>query len=116
MNDLPPAHLVHLFRSVPTADTEVMRAAQNGLQIADNVNDVFGETLAAVRSEFEKYKENSAKGIELGERRLQSAELWQANVRTISAMTSTLQVEVNATSLAEEQKVMENDIDDVDHE
>lgn len=117
MTDLPPAHLVHLFRSVPTAEIEVMQAAQNGLHIADNLNDIFAESLASIHEELRKFKEAALRGIELIEIRLQSAEdLMRANSRMVSAMNSALHVQVNAASLSEERQVYENDIPDLDHE
>lgn len=102
INDLPPPHLVHLFRSVPTAEGEVLRAAQNGLQVVGNVNDILREKhIAGNRA---NWTETEVK-----------EDMLQANSRMVSAMSSSLKVEVNSTSLAEEKIVMENDIEDIDH-
>lgn len=117
MKYLPPSHLVHLFRSVPTAETEVMRSVQNGLQLANNLNDLYCENIGTLRDEFRKAKETAFRAFDLFEVRLQAAEdMLQANNRIVSTLDSALRVEVNSVSLSQEQQVHENDIADVDHE
>lgn len=57
VDEMPPAHLIHLFRSISTTDAEKIRSAKNGVQIAGNVNDTFVESLKRLREEFNKLKE-----------------------------------------------------------
>lgn len=117
MKDLPPSHLIHLFRSVPTAETEVMRSVQNGLQIAGNLNDLYAENLATLRDEFRKAKAIAMRAFDLFEVRLDAAQdMVRANNRIVSTLDSALHVEVNPVSLSEEQQVNENDMTDIDHE
>ncbi len=117
IDDLPPAHIIHLFRSVPTAETEVMRSVQNGLQVAGNLNDLYCENLGSLRDEFLKAKEIASRAFDLFEVRLQAAEdMLRANSRIVSTLDSALHVDVNPVSLFEEQQVLENDMLDVDHE
>lgn len=114
VNDLPPAHLVHLFRSVPTAETEVMRSAQHGLQIAGNLSDLYQENVKILRQEFEKMKEATNRLFELYDVRLKATEdMLATNSRLVSAMDDALQVEVTAVSLQEEQQI--TDLMDLDH-
>lgn len=112
--DMPPAHLVHLFRSVPTSETEVMRSAQHGLQIAGNLNDLYAENVILLREEFQKMKEAMLRGFDLYEVRLKATEdMLASNNRLVASMGDALQVEVNAVSLEEEQQV--TDLMDCDH-
>lgn len=99
MSDLPPAHLVHLFRSVPTAETAIIKSAQNGLQIAGNLNDLYSENMSSLREEFRKVKENMLRMLDMYEVRLQATEdMLRANSRMVSSMDCALNVEVNAVS------------------
>lgn len=114
VNDMPPSHLVHLFRSVPTSETEVLRSAQNGLQIAGNLNDMYAENVKIMREEFLKMKETTLRGFELFEVRLNATEeMLTANNRLVDSMDCALRVEVNAVNLEEEQQI--TDMPDYDH-
>lgn len=114
VNELPPPHLVHLFRTIPTSETEVMRSVQNGLQIANNLNDAYAENLSALRDEFRKIKESTIRSFEVFEVRLEAAEeMLRANNRIVSTIDSALEVEENAVSLEEEQQI--SDLVDYDH-
>lgn len=114
MNDMPPAHLIHLFRSIPTSENEVMRSVQNGLQIAGNLNDSYTENLKVLRDEFNKMKEANLRAFDLYELRLKATEdMLLANTRLVSSMDGALRVEVNAVSVEEEQQI--TDLPDYDH-
>lgn len=114
VEELPPAHLVHLFRSVPTSETERMRSTQHGLQIADNLNDLYLENVKILRQEFLKMKDSVFRGFELYEVRLNATEdMLVANSKLVASMGSQLQVEVTAVSLEEEQRI--TDMEDRDH-
>lgn len=114
ISELPPAHLVHLFRSVPTAEIEVMRSARNGLQVANNLNDLYTENMKIFRQEFMKLKEHTLRGFELFEVRLTATEeMLAAHGRLVGSMDGALNVEVNSVSLQEEQQIP--DLEDVDH-
>lgn len=113
-NELPPAHLVHLFRSVPTCETERMRSTQRGLQIAGNLNDLYSANVKILREEFLKTKENVHRAFELFELRLKATEdMLDANSKLVDSMGTQLQVEVTAVSLEEENQI--TDITDCDH-
>lgn len=93
-----------------------MRSAQNGLQIAGNLNDLYCENLSTLRDEFRKVKESTLRVFDLFEARLQVADdMLRANNRIVSAMDSALRVEVDTVSIAEEEIVYENDLPDYDH-
>lgn len=114
IGELPPAHLVHLFRSVPTSEAERMRSARNGLQVADNLNDLYSENIKILRQEFEKFKGDIFRAVELYEIRLKGTEdMLAANKRLVDSMGGQLQVEVTAVSLEEEQQI--TDMADCDH-
>lgn len=113
-HEMPPSHLVHLFRSVPTSEAEKMRSTQNGLQIAGNLNDLYSENVKILRQEFEKMKEIIFRSVELYEIRLKGTEdMLAANKRLVDSMDGQLRVEVTAVSLEEEQQV--TDMLDCDH-
>lgn len=114
VNELPPAHLIHLFRSVPTSDSERMRSTQHGLRIAGNLNDLYLENVKALRQEFTKMKENVYRMFEMYEVRLSAAEgMLTSNGLLVNSMGENLDVEVTAVSLEEERQI--TDMEDVDH-
>ncbi len=114
MNEMPPPHLIHLFRSIPTSDNEIMRSVQNGLQIAGNLNDAYAENVKILRDEFTKMKEVMLRSFDLYELRLKATEdMVSANTRFVSSVDGALRPEVNAVSIAEEQLV--TDLPDYDH-
>lgn len=116
-HELPPAHLIHLFRSVPTAEAEVLRSTQNGLLIAKNLNDLYRGNLSTLKDDVQTAKENVLRAFDLFEARLQSAEeMLLANSSIVSSMDSSLQIEENAVSVTEEARVIENDVEDTDHQ
>lgn len=115
VDDMPPAHLIHLFRSIPTSETEVMRSVQNGLQIAGNLNDSYSENVKILREEFIKMKEATMRSFDLYEVRLNATEeMLIANTRLVSSMDGALRVEVNAVSIEEEEQI--TDLPDYDHQ
>lgn len=114
VDEMPPAHLIHLFRSIPTSDNEVMRSVKNGLQIAGNMTDSYLENLKVLREEFNKMKEVTLRGFDLYERRLNATEdMLTANTRLVSSIDCALRVEVNAVSIQEEEQI--TDLPDYDH-
>lgn len=114
VNEMPPAHLINLFRSVPTSETAVIRSAQHGLQIAGNLNDIYLENIKILRQEFSKFKESTLRGFDLHEARLNATEeMLASNNRLVGSMGDALQLEVNAVSLEEEQQI--TDLEDCDH-
>lgn len=114
VNEMPPPHLIHLFRSVPVSETEVMRSAQHGLQIAGNLNDLYTENVQTLRQEFQKIKETVVRSFEVYEVRLKATEdMLAANNRLVGSMGAALQVEVTAVSLEEEAQI--TDLMDIDH-
>ncbi len=115
VTEMPPAHLIYLFRSIPTSETEVMRSAQNGLQIAGNLNDSYCENVKILREEFNKMKAATLRSFELYEVRLNATEeMLIANTRLVSSMDGALRVEVNAVSIEEEKQI--TDLPDYDHQ
>lgn len=111
---MPPAHLIHLFRSIPTTDAEKMRSARNGLQIAGDMNDSFAESLKLLREEFNKLKEETLRGFDLYECRLDATEqILNATTRLVSSFDHSLKVKVNAVSMEEESQIP--DLPDNDH-
>lgn len=114
VNEMPPPHLIHLFRSVPISETEVMRSAQHGLQIAGNLNDLYTDNVKTLRQEFQKIKETMLRSFDLYEVRLKATEdMLAANNRLVGSMGDALQVEVTAVSLEEEAQI--TDLMDLDH-
>lgn len=114
VNEMPPAHLIHLFRSIPTSETEVMRSVQNGLQIAGNLNDSYAENVKMLREEFNQLKAGVIRGFDVYDARLKGMEeMVAANNRLVTSMDSSLRVEVNAVSIEEERQV--TDLPDLDH-
>jgi len=114
INEMPPAHLIHLFRSIPTAEAEKMRSAQDGLQIATNMNVSFVEGLKCLREEFKTLKEGTLRGFDLYERRLDATEqMLTATTRLVSSFDQSLHTEVNAVSIEEESQIP--DLPDYDH-
>ncbi|XP_037040418.1 uncharacterized protein LOC119077338 [Bradysia coprophila] len=114
VNELPPAHLVHLFRSVPTSETERMRSTQHGLQVAGNLNDLYLENVKTLRQEFTKMKEDVNRMLDLYEIRLNATEdMLTANRSLVHSMGGQLDVEVTAVSLQEERQI--TDMEDCDH-
>lgn len=115
VTDMPPVHLIHLFRSILTSETEVMRSVQNGLQIAGNLNDSYSENVKNLREEFNKMRESTFRGFDLYDLRLKATEeMIAANTRLVSSMDGALHVEVTAVSIAEEVQV--TDLPDYDHQ
>lgn len=111
---LPPAHLVKLFRSVPTCEVERMRSTRQGLQVAGNLNDLYSENVKVLRQEFDKMKEHVFRSFELYDLRLKATEdMLAANGMLVDSMGSQLQVEENEVSLAEERQI--TDMEDIDH-
>ncbi len=114
VNEMPPPHLIHLFRSVPISETEVMRSAQQGLQIAGNLNDMYTENVQTLRQEFQKIKETMLRIFDVYDVRLKATEdMLAANSRLVGSMGGALQVEVTAVSLEEERQI--TDLMDTDH-
>lgn len=50
VSDLPPAHIIHLFRSVPVSEAAQLNNLQHHLQIASNVSDAYQEDLQNIRT------------------------------------------------------------------
>lgn len=114
LDEMPPPHLIHLFRSIPTTDAEKMRSAQSGVQIAGNMVDSFAESVKFLREEFNKLKEGTLRGFDLYERRLDATEqMLNATTRLVSSFDHSLQVEVNPVSIEEEAQI--TDLPDHDH-
>lgn len=114
VNQLPPPHLVQMFRSVPTSEAEVMRSVKSGLQVANNLNDMYSENMRICRQEFVKFKESTLRAFDLFDVRLTATEeMLAAHARLVSSMDGALNIEVNAVSLQEEQQIP--DMEDVDH-
>lgn len=74
LNEMPPPHLIHLFRLVPIAEAEILRSAQNGLQMVGNLNGMYTENIQSLRAEFQKMKETSLRMYDMYEMRLQATE------------------------------------------
>lgn len=90
---MPPPHLIHLFRMVPISETEIMRSAQNGLQIAGNLNDMYTDNVKILREEFQKVKETMLRVFDLYEVRLKASEdMLVANNRLVGSMGEELEV------------------------
>lgn len=49
-NDLPPSHIIHLFRSVSVSEATQLNNLQHHLRVASNVSDAYKEDLENVRS------------------------------------------------------------------
>lgn len=114
LKKMPPAHLIHLFRTIPMSEAEVMRSTQNGLKIAGNLNDSYLESVRTLREEFIKMKETALRAYDLFDLRLTATEeMLAANGRLVASMDDSLRIEVNAVSLEEERQI--TDIPDVDH-
>lgn len=116
VSEIPPPHLVHLFRAVPIDENEVMRSAQNGLQIAGNLNDLFTENIKTLRQEFQIIRETlvtTLRLLDLYVRLKATEDNLEANKRLVDSMESALHVEENAVSLEEEKQI--TDLVDMDH-
>lgn len=50
----PPQHLIHLFKSVPTASARVLSCTRNDIKIAQNVNGGFKEELDKLTKELDQ--------------------------------------------------------------
>lgn len=50
INELPPSHIIHLFRSVPVSEAAQLNNLQQHLRVASNVSDAYQEDLQNVRT------------------------------------------------------------------
>lgn len=113
INAMPPA-TVPTVRTVPTSETEVVRSAQNGLQVATCMNDSYVQSFKMLQEEYFKMKKANLRAYELFEVGLKATqEILAANSRLVASMDSTLHVEVTAVSIEEEQLIP--DSSDRDH-
>jgi hypothetical protein len=115
MRDLLPAHLIHLFRSVPSSEAARTVNLQHGLVVAQNVSNSNKHDIAIIRSTFNHLKNTILAEFEIFERRLVSIEervnssgsLLEAMDEAISPMESEF-----SGSLANNV----TDMEDIDHQ
>lgn len=114
VSSAPPPHLIHMFIRASTSESEIRESVQRGLQVADNLNDVYAGHLAKMREDFDKIRNEVTRGFDFMDSRLKSFEdVVNANSRLVSAMSSAVTPQPNAVSMEEERQV--TDLEDTDH-
>lgn len=114
VGNAPPPHLIHMFIRASTSETEIRESVQRGLQVADNLNDVYAGHLAKIREDFDKIRNEVTRGFDFMDARLKSFEdVVNSNSRLVNAMSSAVTPHPNAVSMEEERLV--TDLEDIDH-
>lgn len=114
MDGSPPTHLIHMFVRASTSEKEIMESAQNGLQVADNINDAYVELLAKFREDFNKVRNDVDRAFDFVDARLTALEdLVKSNARLVKAMGSSITPQPSALSVEEERQII--DMEDIDH-
>lgn len=114
IDSVPPAHLIHMFVRASTSESEIRESVQRGLQVADDLNDIYAGHLAKIREDFDKIRDDVTRGFDFVDRRLRSFEdVVNSNIRLVNSMNATVTPQPNAVSMEEERLV--TDLDDTDH-
>jgi hypothetical protein len=112
--ELPPSHIIHLFRCVPTSEASRLSALQHGVTIAESVNQAYGNDIAAIRNFCNNLRKMVIDAFDDIDRRLEGMESRNnSNGNLLSAVgTASRPVEsefsVNIASMITDQE-------DVDH-
>lgn len=113
-NNVPPAHLIHMFVRAATSESEIRESVQRGLQVADNLNDTYAGHVAMLRKDFDKMRQDMNRTFDFMESRLCAfEEVLNSNHRLVNAMSSSVTPQPSAVSIQEE--LMITDQDDIDH-
>lgn len=114
IDNVPPAHLIHMFIRASTSESEIRESVQRGLQVADNLNDTYAGHLAKIREDFDKIRNDVNRGFDFMEARLRSFEdVVNSNSRLVNAMASAVTPQPNTVSMEEERQI--TDLEDIDH-
>lgn len=114
MNELPPVHMINYFRSASIPESQNIRLIQNGLQVADNLNDTYSGHLAMLREDFDNMKQSVINHFNMYDLKLRAAEeVAASNSRIVASMNGSLQIQESSVSIAEEQQI--SDFPDIDH-
>ncbi|XP_037030976.1 uncharacterized protein LOC119070651 [Bradysia coprophila] len=110
----PPPHLIHMFIRASTSEADIRESMQRGLQVADDLNDVYAGHLAKIREDFDKIRNEVTRAFEFVDARITSFEdVVNSNRRIVSAMSSAVTPQPNAISMEEERQI--TDLEDMDH-
>lgn len=114
INNVPPAHLIHMFVRASTSKGEIRESIQRGLQVADNLNDTYSGHLTMLSEDFNKFRRDIICGLDFMDARLRSLEdVVSCSRRLVNAMNSAVTPQPSAVSMQEECQV--TDLDDPDH-
>lgn len=110
----PPPHLIHMFIRASTSESELRENAQRGLRVADDLNDTYAGHLVKVREDFNKIRQDVARGFEFMDGRLRAFEdVVNSNTRLVNSMTYAVAPQPSAVSMEEDRRV--TDLEDIDH-
>lgn len=114
INRPPPPHLIHMFVRASTSESEIRECLQQGLLVADNLNDTYAGHLAQIREDFDKIRREVIGAFEFMDHRIKSFEdVVTSSTRLVSAMNTSATPKPNAVSMEVEQTI--TDIEDIDH-
>jgi hypothetical protein len=120
IHQLPPHHLMHLFRTIPTSENIRLDRAQHQIVVARNVNDSHMEDLQRLRASFNACQSTleilSRQMTELNLRMEAMESVSAGNERLISAVDSSLLPFETQESIIHARDVEDDDdLDDIDH-
>lgn len=114
INRPPPPHLIHMFVRASTSEAEIRESIQQGLLVADNLNDTYVGHLAKIREDFDRTRREVIRAFEFMDHRIKSFEdVLTSNTRLVNAMSTSATPKPNAVSMDVEQTI--TDMEDIDH-
>lgn len=114
INRPPPPHLIHMFVRASTSESEIRESLQQGLLVAEGLNDTYAGHLVEIREDFDKIRGEVMRAFEFMDHRIRSFEkVLTSSTRLVSAMHTSAIPKPNAVSMEVEQTV--TDMEDIDH-
>lgn len=114
MQELPPVHLIQMFRRVPIGEAEVLRNTTNGLNVARNVNSALRDDIVALQTAFANFRRDIVREFDLFGLRLENLARVASNQDSlIDSMRQSIQPQENEISMQESAEV--DDMEDIDH-